>query len=46
MTKDGQIIPEILRAMMAIRRYKMANGYPVSGIPISAGGGKKWAFDL
>lgn len=46
--RDGEIIPEILRAMMAIRRYKIANGYPVSGMPLGSGsgGGGKWEYDL
>ena len=43
--KDGKVIPEILRAMHAIRRYKIANGYPVAGIPIMGGQSGQW-FDI
>jgi len=35
--RDGEIIPEILRAMIAIRRYKAGSNKQASG---------KWEYDL
>jgi len=43
---NGEISPELLRAMLAIRRYKMANHIPVSGYPVSVQAGGKWEFDI